>query len=77
MRQVIEQMAQGRFADERPKLNMDEACISVRMGKNEIYEGSLTLETVNGQPVRGTVFCSTPRVTLRNSEISGSHAEMI
>ncbi len=76
MRQVIEEMAAGRFAGSRPKLNTEDACISVRMGRNTVYEGSLTLEVSEGRTIKGMVHSSSPRVKVKEPAVSGTHVQL-
>lgn len=77
MRQVVEQLAKGQFLYERPELNTEDACISVRMGKNEIYEGSITLEVRNHKALHGRVYSSTPRVKIKESILTEDQAQII
>ncbi len=76
MRQVIEEMAAGRFAAIRPKLNMEDVCISIRMGKNKTYEGSLTLEVFKGRTIKGIVHSSSPRMKVQEPSVSGTHVQL-
>lgn len=77
MRRIVDQLAKEQFVYERPQLNMADACISVRMGKNAIYEGSLTLEVKGGRYIKGTIYSSSARVTLRDYTIAGNRVDIL
>lgn len=76
MKSKIQRFSKGDFQSNRPEIIFDETNIVIIIGEGEVYRGSLTIKSSTEDRVRGIIYPSSLRVTLKDQGFDGTLVHM-
>ncbi|MGF6991188.1 hypothetical protein M2145_002890 [Lachnospiraceae bacterium PF1-21] len=71
MKDKIQRFSKGDFRTEKPRISFDETNIVIIIGEGEVYRGSLNIKSNTNEKIRGLVYPSSLRVTLKDQGFDG------
>ncbi|MFV0364245.1 MAG: DUF5717 family protein [Suipraeoptans sp.] len=76
MKGKIQRFSKGDFKSKKPKISFDETNIVVIIGEGEVYRGSLIIKSSNDERIRGLVYPSSLRVSLKDQGFEGTNCRI-
>lgn len=76
MKAKIQRLSKGDFKTDKPKISFDETNIVVIIGEGEIYRGSLNIKSNTSEVIRGLIYPSSLRVSLKEQGFEGTDVKI-